>query len=352
MKILLIGNNFFNYASALYQAFSELENETALCVLKDNWIETPTGQLFHKGNDIGYLLRGRREIVGIHPNAVIWEHSRKAVKMYDWFRPDAVVSYAGYTINKEALKYMKRCPKIFWIYDAYDRLSDKVKHTLPYYDMICTFEKGDIGQYERTGTKACFLPLCADESVYYPKEKEKDIDVSFVGALTKERIALFRKIRSSMPDIKMKIYGTYAGKYDIAGRISRKVRAEQEVFMNCGLIPDAVNDLYARSKICINLHRAQSRYGANIRLYELMAARAFQITDSNPYIEKHFKGCLEIFHNSSELLQLLKHYLNNEEERNRISFRGYQKALESELFIHRAEALLKMLHEINDEGIG
>lgn len=122
--------------------------------------------------------------------------------------------------------------------------------------------------------------------------------------------------------------------------------------MNCGLTPDAVNDLYARSKICINLHRAQSRYGANIRLYELMAARAFQITDSNPYIEKHFKGCLEIFHNSSELLQLLKHYLNNEEERNRISFRGYQKALESELFIHRAEALLKMLHEINDEGIG
>jgi len=347
VKILLIGNNFFNYTSALYQAFSESNNEAALCILKDNWIATPAGQVFRKVNDMGYLLRGKKDIVGIHSNAVICEDNRKVLEMYDWFKPDAVVSFAGYTLNRSSLKHMKRCPKIFWVYDAYERLSDKVKQALPYYDRICTFEKDDIRHYEQLGIKACFLPLCADDSVYYPKAKEKDIDVSFAGALTKERLALFRKIRSRMPGIKMNIYGTYAGRYNIAGRISRNMHAEQGVFMNRGLSPDAVNDLYARSKICINLHRAQSRYGANIRLYELLAAGAFQITDSNPYIEDNFKGCLETFHNSSELLQLLEYYLGREEERKIISDSGYQKAMKSELFIHRAGTLLKMLHEMS-----
>ena len=72
MKILLIGNNFFNYTSALYQAFSELNNEAALCILKDNWIATPAGQPRISSDTVSYVsenfyLMYNQQMTQLHP---------------------------------------------------------------------------------------------------------------------------------------------------------------------------------------------------------------------------------------------------------------------------------------------
>ena len=147
-------------------------------------------------------------------------------------------------------------------------------------------------------------------------------------------------IKKKLPQINVQVYGYYVGKFDYIKKYKRVHSIEKEIFTNTSLPPDKVNELYSRSKICLNINKQQTVYGGNMRLYEILATNSFQITNFNDYIEDEFCGCVESYKNTEELLQKIVYYLDHENERKAIAQRGYDKVMKSELFYHRAKKIL------------
>src|ERR1019366_6954191 len=65
-----------------------------------------------------------------------------------------------------------------------------------------------------------------------------------------------------------------------------------DIFVNQSLNPVDINRMYSRSKICLNIHHAQSEAGCNPRVFEIMGAGAFQLVDDVPYIKRDLGNAL------------------------------------------------------------
>ena len=312
MKILLLGTPFYSYAEALKISFEKRGHIVKNCILYDKWSSTIIGRIYVKLWNLYKVIKRIPNESYKQPTAVRKKVSESAVKAYLKFKPDVVVNFAAYMITPEALEQMKDCVKLLWIFDSIKNLS-KIYSTLPYYKQIYSFEETDIAVFKAMGYECKFLPLCADNRIYYvennDEKNEKPVDVCFIGHMTKSRVNFFRELHRQMPKINLKIYGVYVGKFNFIGKILRKVRREENYFMNKYLTPDEINNLYNQSKICINVHHNQTKSGGNMRLYEALASGTFEIVDANPYIEREFRDCVGIYHNNAEMVELIKYYL-------------------------------------------
>ena len=74
-----------------------------------------------------------------------------------------------------------------------------------------------------------------------------------------------------------------------------------------------MNNLFARTKVALNIHHKQTFNGANQRLFEACGAGAYQICDANPYIEQLFpNGEVGLYHNEQELYALIDYALTHD----------------------------------------
>lgn len=340
MRILLIGTTFFGYCDSLKSNLEKLGNEVHIYYLSDEWRKSFKGKIYEKYQKMYWKMKGQNDIVGIHPPKAKMTESRKVYDMYQKIKPDVVINFGGYMLSKEVVNQMEAVHKVLWVYDGFERLIN-IYDTFKSYDDIYTFERNDIPKFNDIGINAKFLPLCADEKVYYPIVTEnKSIDLCFVGALIQERVTMFRKLHKMFPDITMQIYGHYISRYNIIGRIRRRLAHEGTYLTNRNLKPAEVNELYSKSKININFQRKQSQYGANIRLYEILATNSFQLVNSNTYVEDCFSDCLETFQSEEEMSQKIQYYLKHENEREDKALNGYNKVTKEDLFINRARTIM------------
>lgn len=337
MKILLIGIDFFGYSESLQKAFERLGHTVITHNIQQGW---------------GVLGKIHREIYNIYhskikntnpiyrfPKFLREKRSKSVVELYNKESPDLIVAFPGYGLTKKALEKMKNAHKTIWLYDSITRLPE-MPELLKEYDTIFTFEGSDVQQIEKMGMKAEFLPLCADDSIYYPIAQEKDIDILFIGNLSRSRVESLLDIRDKMPDIRMVVYGRYSKTLEKDKTLHRRLLEHSDIFTNQLVSASEARDLYARSKICVNLHHGQSKYGANMRLYEICATNSFQVVDSNPYITDGYQGCMIITNNTSEMIDAITYYLLHDEERREIADNGYKRIIQSELFLHRAKKII------------
>lgn len=340
MKVLLIGTEFFGYCDSLKENLQKLGNEVYVYHLKSEWRKTFEGKVYEKCHKIYWKLKGYNEVVGIHPPKAKAAESQNAYDMYQSIKPDVVINFGCYMLSKEVVKQMEAAYKVLWVYDGFERLI-KIHDTFKYYDDVYTFERDDIPKFKKIGINAKFLPLCADENVYYPIDTDcRQIDLCFVGALIQERVEMFRKVHKMFPNITMQIYGHYVSRYNIIERIRRRRRHEETYLINRNIKPAEVNELYSKSKININLQRSQSKYGANIRLFEILATNSFQLVNSNAYVEDCFSDCLDTFKSDEEMFDKIKYYLEHRNEREYKASKGYNKVVKEDLFINRARAIM------------
>lgn len=339
MKILLIGVEFYSYANAMECALQELGHEVYTYVLKDFYSATLKGRIYQKRRNTIMCAEGRASELYLPPDFV-WEREGEVVlKLYNKYKPELVIGFAAYFLSAKVLQAMNATYKILWIYDSIKRLP-RVQASLKYYNKICTFEGTEVEYISKMGCDSDFLPLCADSSIYHPMQYKKDVDILFAGGMTQERLMILREIDKSFPNLKKIVYGKYLEHFDIKGHIIRVKNKENLTFRNANILPESLNILYSRSKICLNIHQNQSRYGGNMRLYEILSAGGFQIVDYNPYIENNFAECVATYRNTKELIKLIEYYLNYPEKRESISKRGYETVMHRDLFIHRAEKMV------------
>ena len=336
-KVLIISAPFFGYQNSVGKAFQSLGFDVR--------IETYDEPI----HPFRGILRWRHKLaINKEP---LREKSRLKYKQYiekvfDEYRPDIVFTYNGTILKDCTLDYFRQrgAKVIVWMYDSVQRPDRAmcISH-IQHADLFCCFEETDVDFFEKQGEKAYFLPLACDTDVYYKQEATKDVDILFVGTIytSPKRVELLETLAKKYPDKKLLFYGEY--KPYFKNPIAWFFRGYRDVFLNYNINPASVNDLFARTKVALNIHHKQTFHGANQRLFEACGAGSYQICDANPYIEQLFpNGEIGIYHNEEELFELIDYALSHDMSEQAESAR--QIVVNNHTFVNRIQQMLNILY--------
>jgi spore maturation protein CgeB len=100
------------------------------------------------------------------------------------------------------------------------------------------------------------------------------------------------------------------------------------------------------NSVCVNIdcNRAVIRNGLTQRTFDVLACKKFVITSNKAIINELFetsgqKKEVVMFKDRQELLELVRYYLDNPEERNEIAERGYARVLQEHTYDHRIRSI-------------
>jgi len=330
-KVLVIGPDFFRYNESVGRAFSNLGFMVETISFGE--IYTP----INIKNKILYNLAVNKQKF-IHKNQVALNN--QILNKYNIFNPDLVFIIKGNKVFDKTLKAMKKSIKVLWMMDSiyvYPESYSKLK----YFNHLFMFEKTDVDRLAEEGIKAYFLPLALDEATYYPFEKFlQDIDISFIGNIFPKRMEILQKLIEEFPDKNLKFYGRYI--YPSKNLFQFMFRKQRQYFSNRNVSPDEANQIYNRSKICINIHHNQSKFGVNQRFFEILGANTLQIVDNNPFILEYFTDNEIVTYSTvEELIELCKRYLD--EPPIKAIQKGHEKILKEHTFTKRIESILEVI---------
>jgi hypothetical protein len=155
-------------------------------------------------------------------------------------------------------------------------------------------------------------------------------DVSFVGNWSPRRDLVMGMLIDHAPAI----YGINWDKY-----------ASPELKRCFHFKVDNVTELphvYAHSKININVTMEQGISSVNMRVFDCIASGGFVLTDYKPELEKLFVLDKEVicYYNVKQIPELVKHYLEHEDERMAIVAAGRERILKDHTYASRAAFIL------------
>ena len=132
----------------------------------------------------------------------------------------------------------------------------------------------------------------------------------------RERVTILNKLAEKY---EVKFYT----KDEDTSQLSKKVKILPSV------IYDEISQIYYNSKININITLHCIESGAPQRIFDVMAAGGFMLSNYQKELEELFVVGEEIvlYHDLKELEELVEYYLIHEEERKRIARRGQKKVL-------------------------
>jgi spore maturation protein CgeB len=337
-KVLIIGPYFYGYNESIERGFQKNGCVTKVISFGFSGVVT-------KKDRISYILSKEREKFLTQKDASL---NQKIYDTYEDFKPDLIFIIYGARVDSAMLSKFK-CKKALWLMDSINRIERLTgKNMMPLVKAVeynFFFENTDVESlWESEKIKSWFLPLALDEKVYYPMNKPKQIDILFVGSMNDERLTLLRNLVDRFKDKRIKIYGSFfAPLFNIKKYLFRK---DKKVFTNKNIHPSKVNALYATANICINVHRSQTKCGANQRFFELSGSKAFQLVDNNPFITDNFSNTEVVtYSNQEDLFDKIQYFLDNELERNSIVENIYQKVIGSHKFSDRVKFVLNTITE-------
>jgi spore maturation protein CgeB len=330
-KILIVGPDFFGYNQSIERAFRNLRFETKVI----GWAPGEVKTLKEK---IGYYTQRNKEVFF---DNVKEKFNQQVNELYQSFRPDLVFIIQGNYVLKSTVKDMP-CQKVLWMMDSIYRAKGayEIRNDV---DHIFLFEKTDVEKLWQTDRiKSFFLPLALDESVYYPMNLERPIDILFVGTLYQKRIEMLERLVERFKNKNIQIYGRFYSPF--RKTLFHLLRENKNIFLNKNISPSQVNEVYNRSKVCINIHHDQSSYGVNQRFFEIPGSGSFQLVENNPFVLDHFSEKeIMTYHSEEDLFRKIETGLKDPETALEMAQRAYKKVLESHTFTHRVKEMLQTI---------
>lgn len=200
---------------------------------------------------------------------------------------------------------------ILWLHSHPDRITPEV---LAKYSKIFCISKLFTEKLRMSGVDADFLMMPTNMK---PVVREKIYDIVFVGNTRQNKA---RKIICDLGDsaFDIKIWG-----WGWKGLIPDRWYAG-EYYENSRL-----NELYASSKIVLNDHHEDMRREGfiNPRVLDVLASGGFVVSDSNRGLDELLPGCVATYSAPQELRDTVPRYMNNDDERRRMSEKGTELAL-------------------------
>lgn len=302
------------------------------------YVPTPPGLVNRVRIDLGMAL-GRPE----YYQRYVRQFNRDLVERYRRLRPDVVIVVRGCKVWPETLEAMQDSARVLWCHDAPQRCGldgDQLRG----YETRFLFDPVDVAWLaDAHGLDSEFLPVGYDPAVYHPKPHvEKDIDVFFIGAYYPERRETLELLARRLSHRRLRFYGRHIRYREPKtwAKAAAYGLASPGTFVNRSLDAPAIRDLYVRSRICLNMHHAQTQEGCNPRVFEILGSGAFQLCDELPYLRRNFDGIVPTYRGFDELCEKIETYLQDDGERERSASRGLERVLDEHTFHRRVQHIL------------
>ena len=146
------------------------------------------------------------------------------------------------------------------------------------------------------------------------------------------------------------ILNTLAEKYGVAlytfDKYTEQLSEKVEVYPGVGYDFE-LSKIYRQSKINLNITLHCIETGASQRIFDIMAAGGFMLSNYQKELTELFVPGEEIvlYHNMEELQQLVEYYLTHEEERERIAKKGQEKVLRLHGYHNKLLRVMELVYE-------
>lgn len=190
--------------------------------------------------------------------------------------------------------------------------------------LVVTNDPSHAKQWSDLGARRTItLPIsAADPELHYPRSNShRDVDVVFAGTVSEDRESFFRELRRFLPS-------------------SVSVLVKQFVW------EDAYATLLSRAKIALNPIRPSMKHGANLRLFEIPAFGALELSSYSqdswliPGIE------IVTYESPKGAAWKIVYYLNHPKERERIDRAGMKRVMREHAFVNRFRKLIEMINSL------
>ena len=273
---------------------------------------------------------------------------KKLIDFADKIKPDMIFfSLFKNQFKIDTLAYLKsNYITVNWFGDDQWRFDNFTYKYAKHFTYCVTTDKFSIQKYKDIGQeKVIYSQWGAIDSHTIPKFQGYKYDVSFVGGFHPYRKWFIDSLKER--GIEIEAFGNG--------------------WENGPLSNDEMNRLFASSKINLNISNSNSydmRYllshwkaipllikskknasQIKARNFEIPYFRGFELSDYMPTLENYFDIGKEIvcYNNVDEAEILIKYYLYNENEREKIKERGHIKALHNHGYIHRLKDVLEQI---------
>lgn len=284
----------------------------------DRWIIRRVNKQLHNFR----VLPKNKVLFADHPLAhVNYRSNRLSAKVAE-FRPDLVLLVRGINFNHDVLASI---PHLFgWWIEREERTAEALRE-LTYFDWYFFISRASVEQAKAAG----FANTSYQSHVVNPERfcrlegAPKQFDVCFVGNWSPHRQSFLKSVLEVTPNVA--IYGRKWRRNNLSSpRILKAVKGSW-------IEGEALNALYNRSRVVLNVTNwgagsGKARSGMNMRVFEVPASGAFQLTDESREMEEFLKPDehIGIHADASDLQLQLRRYLADTAERERIADRGYQ----------------------------
>lgn len=291
MRILIVGREAPYNAEFFYKkAFSELGNEVFL-------INSYTGinnQLLSR------IIHTRTDFFNFTLNN-LWINRHLKTRI-DEIDPDAIIFFKGDMIRTEVLSELSESRNIYLFYPDTFKFKTLLMHRVHYFNTIFTASNNKQPYYKLGARKVLNVPWACDPDFHKKIEIEKKYNISFIGTAYLER----RKIIRNLGEVD--VFGDFWYGF---GKFSHKA-VYGENFVK------TIN----QSKINLNLQAKISieADAPTMRTFELAGCGSFQISDYMPSVKKYFP-MLTTFHETKDLKELIRYYVDNGEEAQEIAMK-------------------------------
>lgn len=176
-----------------------------------------------------------------------------------------------------------------------------------------------------------YLPAVGFDSAAYSRRnvEPKLQQLVFVGRKKERRVQWLAPLR----DLGLKIYGPEWEKSELASSLAAP-----------GIFGDALNALYNRSKIVLNVS-AWSNHELNclnLRILDVPATGSLLLTDYAPDIEEYLQADREVViaHSPEEMRDKARYYLAHDAQREKIAQAGWERVQKMETYAQKMQRMI------------
>lgn len=257
----------------------------------------------------------------------------KIIRIVSEYRPKVVLVAKGEAVSKRILLGVKHYGCVTAnLFPDYLNHWPVIKEISRYYDFFFTFDQATIKRLVRLKRKNIYyMPQATD-----PEEdigKEKIYDITFIGTYNKWR----ENYLSSLKRFNLNIWGDQRWFNSSLKKFTRGGR--MKLFK--------MKDIIKRSKINLNIFFDDETpmEGVSLRPYEITGSGGFLLTQYVKDYDNVFVNDKEIvyFKTPQEMVDKVKFYLKNDEDRGKIAYAGYLKTLKDHTYEKRMKQMLEII---------
>jgi spore maturation protein CgeB len=242
-------------------------------------------------------------------------------------------------------------------------IDDVIDEYVMFFDVLFTNELNDVKRRDPESRKHIYyLPHSFSPVIHYPGKvgAKYHKDVFFCGTVFPERAEIIANV--DWADVDALILGSWYLSQDLYQRTNELYPGK---IFDHGLPNGEVAEYYRGSKICVNFDRIYgwdanyktkpiekgSAHSIGPRVIEAVACGAFVVSEPRPELIMLFGDSMPTFTNAEELQELIRYYLNHEDERERKAQECLQIVQEMS-YENRARYVVQILSQVHDSLTG